>query len=73
MEAFDLASETYAAPVSEEQFKDAVKTLDPSRPTDVTTKGKARTEQAFLRNYTKLHDRLRLVMRPAASDSSLMP
>jgi hypothetical protein len=49
--SFDLESDVHVPPVTEEEFKKAVKEFDPTRPLDVNAKTKARTEQQFLRNY----------------------
>lgn len=46
---FDFASETYLPPVDEKEYIKAIKEFDPTKELDIESKGKARTEQSFLR------------------------
>lgn len=48
---YDFESEAYFPNVEKEQFEEAVKGFDPTKPLDLESRGKARTEQNFLRKY----------------------
>jgi hypothetical protein len=51
IEGFNFKSEVYNPSVSEEEFKEAVLNIDPSKPLDSKSESLRRTEQSFLRKY----------------------